>query len=967
MKNLVYNDYISKYELEDYLIKYNKIEVKIEGITKFNNFYHLSDIKRINNNKFSLISAYDYGYQEAYDLYIILFDIYNFHDTNLFIRYYYIQIKLYNYKIYKYLLSIQYNGFLGLIFTSMKLEDYSNYQQFSLFSYINSTDSELINVGNNSLLKLNDYIKNENIENNIFGVDLYGIKILKLPSSKKTGVYFFSYLKNTLIFENDILSPDDVIHFIYDYNVFNKRNEIYTIEMAGIVQEKEYSSALEFTIYTQFYGIVDSPEIFYKRKIYEGRTSFYNFTISNNIIGNNDNSCTENCKVCYNNKCIKCQDDFKLIEDSTICQIDSPNNNYYFDENYDIYKRCHEFCKNCLQGPKYYSDILEIEDTNCIECIEDYYKIENTNNCVNKNNIPETYYFDSNKELICKCFENCKTCNQSQINSTYYSCLSCDENSILYEKSGNCLNCYAKGKYANHYENKCIDYIPEGYYLEDEETRALGICYFSCKKCETGGDSNDHRCTECGDNYPYSNKEGTKCLENCSKEYLYTDVQTKRCYNNCIDNIVEERIYNYKNICLSLEDKPNNYKVEVNNFISICSNETYFFFNNECYEICPEDTKIDESSIFLKLCICNNLFYLNEGKQICLDNNECPIEYPYLKPGTFECSKCQYKYKGECFSSCPNNTFINQTINDIYLCAEEINISYNQKNYNYYIDYFNNIIKEYNYTNNKDEIIKILEKEITSKKLDIIIDKIIIKEHQDLFIKENNIIYLLTSSYNQNNNLNNNISTINLSECENELKRNYKINNNTTLLILKIDIFEDGLLIPIIEYEVFNLETKEKLDLNICKDIKIDINIPVNIDEKNLFKYNSSNEYYNNFCYSYSKNNTDIIIKDRRNEYINNNMSLCENNCEYDNYDNNTKKVLCECFIKVKFPLISEIEINKDKLLKNFKNIKSILNINLLKCYKEVFYKEGIINNIGFYIISIIILLTFILSILFKI
>ena len=26
---------------------------------------------------------------------------------------------------------------------------------------------------------------------------------------------------------------------------------------------------------------------------------------------------------------------------------------------------------------------------------------------------------------------------------------------------------------------------------------------------------------------------------------------------------------------------------------------------------------------------------------------------------------------------------------------------------------------------------------------------------------------------------------------------------------------------------------------------------------------------------------TDIILKDRRNEIINNNMSLCENNCEY--------------------------------------------------------------------------------------
>ena len=48
------------------------------------------------------------------------------------------------------------------------------------------------------------------------------------------------------------------------------------------------------------------------------------------------------------------------------------------------------------------------------------------------------------------------------------------------------------------------------------------------------------------------------------------------------------------------------------------------------------------------------------------------------------------------------------------------------------------------------------------------------------------------------------------------------------------------------------------------------------IDENNIFQYNSSHEYYNDICYSYTKNNADIILKDRRDEYINNNLSLCE-------------------------------------------------------------------------------------------
>ena len=108
-----------------------------------------------------------------------------------------------------------------------------------------------------------------------------------------------------------------------------------------------------------------------------------------------------------------------------------------------------------------------------------------------------------------------------------------------------------------------------------------------------------------------------------------------------------------------------------------------------------------------------------------------------------------------------------------------------------------------------------------------------------------------------------------------------------------------------------------------------------------------------------------MILKDRRNEFINNNMSLCENNCEYIEYNKKIKKSLCKCAIKKEIS-ICEIINNKDKLLINFIDIKNTININLIKCYRKVFNKEGLLKNIGNYIISIIILLIFILSILFK-
>ena len=288
-------------------------------------------------------------------------------------------------------------------------------------------------------------------------------------------------------------------------------------------------------------------------------------------------------------------------------------------------------------------------------------------------------------------------------------------------------------------------------------------------------------------------------------------------------------------------------------------------------------------------------------------------------------------------------------------------------NENNYIDYFNNIIKS---ENNSYNIFERIKNELISGKLDEIILNIIQKENKDIIIKDDNskIIYQITSTYNQINNKYDNLSVLNFGESENLLKSYYNISRNASLLLLKMEIYEEGLLIPLIEYEVYNMETKEQLDLNVIKYMSIDISIPVNINENNLIKHNSSSEYYNDMCYSYTTEfNTDMTLNDRRKEYINNNLSLCENNCKYMDYNIDTKKVLCECFIKIKIPYVSEIVINKDRLLNNFKDLKNNLNVNIMKCYYVLFQINGIIKNIGFYFMNVIIMIMIILTILFII
>ena len=258
-----------------------------------------------------------------------------------------------------------------------------------------------------------------------------------------------------------------------------------------------------------------------------------------------------------------------------------------------------------------------------------------------------------------------------------------------------------------------------------------------------------------------------------------------------------------------------------------------------------------------------------------------------------------------------------------------------------YIYYINNVSKLSNNSNSKDNIIITIREELIKGNLDIFIFNLIKKEKKDLIFKEDNIIYQLTSIYNQNNNEYTNISSIYLGECESILRNHYNISDNIPLLILKLDIYEEGFLIPIIEYEVYNSQTKQKLELDVCLQNSIIIYLPVIIDEKTIFKYNTSHEYYNDICYSYTTDNfTDIILKDRRDEYINNNMSLCEKNCKYNGYDFDTKKAICECLVKIKFPLLSEIVVNKEKFLNNFIDLKKQMNINVMKCYNNLFNKE---------------------------
>ena len=73
----------------------------------------------------------------------------------------------------------------------------------------------------------------------------------------------------------------------------------------------------------------------------------------------------------------------------------------------------------------------------------------------------------------------------------------------------------------------------------------------------------------------------------------------------------------------------------------------------------------------------------------------------------------------------------------------------------------------------------------------------------------------------------------------------------------------------------------------------------MDINENDLYKFDSNSNFYNDICDQYtSESGTDLTNFDRKNNFNNNNLSLCENVCEFKEYMKYNKKAVCDCKVK---------------------------------------------------------------------
>ena len=208
--------------------------------------------------------------------------------------------------------------------------------------------------------------------------------------------------------------------------------------------------------------------------------------------------------------------------------------------------------------------------------------------------------------------------------------------------------------------------------------------------------------------------------------------------------------------------------------------------------------------------------------------------------------------------------------------------------------------------------------------------------------------------------------------CENILRSHYNISSSRIITFLQLEINNnnDKSLTNQIEYQAYD-DNKKKLNLSLCNNTNIQIyyliksNSSINISFISSFKdlnidlLNINDSFFNDICVPYSDSENDLILEDRVKDLYQN-YSFCDDGCSYNNINTENMTIICDC--KVKNNITTDIE-NID-LIKYEEVYKSSM-FEIIKCYNLVFCLKNKLNNIGFWIFTILVLTHIILLIIY--
>ena len=347
------------------------------------------------------------------------------------------------------------------------------------------------------------------------------------------------------------------------------------------------------------------------------------------------------------------------------------------------------------------------------------------------------FIMPNTKAEIRTCAFQCGSCLNN-----YYSCDTCRDSNYTIKNNSDDKNCYP------------LNQLFEGY-IYNSTTKLFEQCYSTCKFCSLMGllsSSSEHNCLSCADGYYLS----YEYLGNC---YLNDIVNTD---NDIIINNITETGFS----AISCFSSSKNYKIkstkecvtECPKIIPYFSYEIFFvnfteqeygtsltsqyiltelkppkyFLSNYCYEECPTNSEIKDSTTFE--CKCKYAFHIDTITQeiICYEVDYCQYDgYKYYLRDTKECrNSCPtgyYQFNFQCYlDDCPSDTTLSSDSNK----CESI------YNYCHVNEYYQNVC------NNEKDSLYILKFDNTNQYLKECRDSLIYTTNEQRTYLYNGICYL---------------------------------------------------------------------------------------------------------------------------------------------------------------------------------------------------------------------------------
>ena len=622
--------------------------------------------------------------------------------------------------------------------------------------------------------------------------------------------------------------------------------------------------------------------------------------------------------------------------------------NYKIVTNFCFFKilNCYESCKECnINIPG------SIESHQCSKC-NDGYNIflsdkneEGYFNCYKQNTeqVKGYYYQDG---LYYKCDDSCDECDDGT------SCKICKEGYyFILEK----LEFREGTPYLLN--DICYKLTPDNYFLDSENFIFNGKkinlvykkCYETCYSCFGEGNEKENKCLTCKIGYikyPYDSTKCTKnasqctyfwelnesnnnieCSERCSgyivHQNLYSNISKSQCVQNCQSIFNPFDISRPKSLLTYIcDDQKYCITKDYCELKNLLNNEKECIRSLECFNMddytkIEDNSELDPDSVLNKIDKRVKLIKYFEFENIKFSDFGKNFIQSLMEKYKIDYTKEINEHKGEYLGGIDfiTSTNYNDSIVTIYPLQVEDYVYKNVFEMNNLCSVnFTNFFKQINY--------KVGEKNY------IIIGLI---EHKNENIPINFINYFFFI-YNDNYNIF-------------SLLKNLNVTSN------KIDV----------TYPLYNFENQEidkKYSTNLIDTIK-----KLHSFDSDIIFYDKDNKIFNDICYTFSSNKySDMTIEDRINEYLIQ-LSLCENNCTLiellnkEEYQN--PRSLCQCQFK------NEIILSNDNytFIHEIIKIKKVLNINALKCVKEVFSSKKLAKNFIFWIfipILIILIIIFI-------